>query len=65
MKNTPAKNLHMAVKEYVEHHGGRVVVSGPIQLQKWPHDRKYIYYLAIKIAGTPPKHSKEEIEEAS
>lgn len=51
--------LYKAVANYVEHAGGKVVVSGGIEIQTWPGDRKYQFTVAIKCTGTKPKFAQE------
>jgi len=46
--------LHKAVANYVEQAGGKVVVSGGIEIQTWPNDRKYQFRVAIKCTGRKP-----------
>ena len=45
--------LDLAAK-YIESKGGKAVVIGGIQVQRWPGERDGIYYLAIRFLGRPP-----------
>jgi hypothetical protein len=52
--------LYKAVQEYIENRGGSVVVIGGTSIIQFPDDRKYIYSLAIKIAGRKPEMGKQD-----
>ena len=53
--------LLRAVGRYVKHHGGGVVVAGPVQLMRWPGDMPSQFTIGIKCLGRAPV--KEKLEE--
>ena len=52
-----AESVHRVVAAYVAHLGGKVVVSGPIQIQVWPGDRAFSFTVAVKCTGRKPSLS--------
>lgn len=52
---SPAHKLYAAVQEYVEAHGGKVVVAGPVEVQQWPGDLEFTFRLAVKFTGRRPQ----------
>ena len=57
--------LHKAVQNLVEKNGGKVLVIGGVEVQKWPEDFSLNFRIAVKCTGTPPqvdsdKKSKKE-----
>ena len=48
-------SVHRVIAAYVAHLGGRVVVSGPIQIQNWPGEGKFRYRIALCCLGRKPK----------
>lgn len=47
--------LYNAVQNYVEKHGGKLVVVGGIEIQEWPTDPAFCFRLAVKCLGREPK----------
>ena len=54
--------LYRAVMEYVEKHGGSVLVVGGIQVQHWPEDAPMCYRIAVKCTGREPKFKETEVQ---
>lgn len=54
-KNDPGHNLLAACQHWIEHHEGRAVVIGGIEIQKWPLAGPLRYKIAVNVTGTPPK----------
>jgi len=50
-------SVHRVIAAYIANRGGKVCVSGPIEIQRWPSEGKYKYRVAIRCAGRPPKSS--------
>lgn len=48
--------LHLAVLEFVEAHGGSVIVAGGIEVQDWV-DGAHKYRLAVRCVGRAPSMS--------
>ena len=51
-------SVHRVIAAYIANLGGRVVVSGPIQIQIWPENRKFQFTVAVKCAGRKPVRFK-------
>ena len=52
--------LYKAIQEYVEDRGGKVVVIGGVEIQQWPDDKEYRFYVAVKVTGRKPKLISED-----
>ena len=52
-------NLRAAVTHWVRAHGGRCVVTGGIEVQKWPDDYPYSFRIALRCTGKLPKLQKK------
>ena len=50
-----AASVHRVIAAYVAHLGGKVVVSGPLQIQQWPGDGNSRFTVALKCAGRRPQ----------
>lgn len=50
----PVSQLYRAVRRYVEHNKGSIVVIGGIRVEQWPADREHCYHLAVKFMGRKP-----------
>jgi hypothetical protein len=61
-KRDPSSQLLRAVRRFVEHHGGSILVIGDIQLQRWPEDRPYTYRIGVKCTGRPPIVPNKEVK---
>jgi hypothetical protein len=48
-------SVHRVIAAYVAHLGGKVVVSGPLQIQLWPGDHSASFTVALKCLGRKPK----------
>lgn len=46
--------LLKAVQNYVEKNGGKLLVIGGIEIQKWPSDNAYCFRVAVKCMGKLP-----------
>ena len=46
--------LYLAVTNWVEKTGGKLVVIGGISVQRWPADNKGVFYVAVKCLGRVP-----------
>lgn len=56
-----ADSVHRVVAAYIAHLGGKVVVSGPIQIQVWPGDGEFRFTVAVKCSGRKPeRHGGDE-----
>ena len=53
-----ADSVHRVLAAYIAHLGGKVVVSGPIQIQLWPGDGKFDFTVAVKCTGRKPTIKK-------
>jgi hypothetical protein len=51
-------DLMKAAAKYVELRGGKLAVSGGVQVIKYPSDLKYNWTLGIRCTGTPPQASQ-------
>ena len=47
----PISTLYRAVARYVESNGGRLVVIGGIQIQRWPSEEEFSFSVAVKCIG--------------
>jgi hypothetical protein len=56
--------LYSAVQEYVEGHGGKLIVIGGVQIQEWPEDNPLCFRLAIKCTGRKPVFAKSPNDQA-
>ena len=56
--NTPELILLRAVRRYVEHHGGKILVIGGIEVQTWPEDRALNFRIGIRCTGRRPEVPK-------
>ena len=51
-------SVHRVIAAYIAHLGGKVVVSGPLQIHMWPGDPISKFTVALKCLGRkPPKRS--------
>lgn len=55
-KRDPVSQLYRAVKRYVEHHNGNIIVIGGIGLGV-EDDNKGRYFIQVKCLGKPPRFS--------
>lgn len=54
-KRDPVSQLYRAIRRYVEHHDGNIIVVGGIQVQEWPEDSfKGKYTIAVQCLGKRP-----------
>lgn len=53
-KRDPVSQLYRAVRRYVEHHKGNIVVVGGIQLHELDITRGK-YLIAVQCLGRPPR----------
>ena len=56
--NTGSKTidaLYTAVQKYCEDAGGKILVLGGVEIQRWPEDKAGQFRVAIKCLGKPPK----------
>jgi hypothetical protein len=53
--------LYKAVEDYVEAKGGKLVVIGGVQVQKFPGDLEYNFRLAVRCTGRMPEYAEEEL----
>jgi hypothetical protein len=44
-----------AANAYILANGGKVVVIGPVELQKWPEDNRSTFRIAVRFTGKPPQ----------
>jgi len=49
-----AASVHRVIAAYVAHFGGKIIVSGPIQIQHWPGDGRFQFTVAVKCSGRKP-----------
>ena len=54
-------SVHRVVAAYIAHLGGKVVVSGPLQILVWPGDSKLRFDVVLKCTGRKP--SRDDIEQ--
>jgi hypothetical protein len=54
-KNDHAHNLLAAVERYIRANGGKVIVIGGIEIQKWPDDGEFKFKVAVGCSGRQPK----------
>ena len=59
-KQTDYDKLYKAVQQYVENHGGKIVVIGGIEIQQWPEDSKMTFRVAVRCSGKKPVVVKEQ-----
>jgi len=52
--------LYLAIQKYIENRGGKVVVIGGVEIQQYPTDKDFTYYIAVKITGHRPRPEKEQ-----
>jgi hypothetical protein len=57
-KRDPSSQLFRAVRRFVDHHGGNVLVIGDIQVQRWPEDFALTYRIGVKCTGRAPNIPK-------
>jgi len=50
-RSTP---LLKAVATFIEAHGGKVLIAGPVQIITWPDDRLGCFTVGIKCVGRRP-----------
>jgi hypothetical protein len=50
--------LYKAVANYIERAGGKVLVTGGIQIQQWPGDGKFRFTVAVKCTGRKPNFAE-------
>ena len=55
--NDAISRLYRAVLRYVESKGGKLLVIGGIQVQRWPEDGEYNFRIAVKCTGSMPEYS--------
>ena len=48
-------SVHRVIAAYIAHLGGKVVVSGPLQIQVWPGDGIFHFDVVLKCTGRKPK----------
>ena len=48
-------SVHRVVAAYIAHLGGKVIVSGPIEIQRWPYDATHNFRVAIHCTGRLPR----------
>lgn len=59
-REAAARNrLFHAVAAYMTERGGKVVVVGPIRIQRWPGDGEYRYSVEVRCTGTAPAPESE------
>ena len=46
--------LYSAVRNYIEEHGGKVVVIGGVSVMHGPTDYKYNFSLLVRFTGKKP-----------
>lgn len=46
--------LYKAVQNFVESRGGKLVVIGGVEVQKWPTDNEFVFRIAVKCMGKQP-----------
>jgi hypothetical protein len=62
-KMTDTDRLYVAIKEYIENRGGKVVVIGGIEIQQRAGALPYNYAIAVQFTGTKPKPIEEGEDE--
>lgn len=60
----PVAQLYRAVKRYVEHHGGHLVIIGGISIIQFPDDSRFNFSVAIRCTGKLPVFSQPEAPNA-
>lgn len=50
----PFQKLYRAIAEYVEAHGGKVIIAEGIQIQEWPPYKENAFTVAVKCSGKKP-----------
>lgn len=56
------QQLYRAIQNYVEVHGGKLIVVGGIQVQEWPNDGMGKFEIAVKCLGRKPVfHTLKEL----
>ena len=53
-KVDPEHNLLVAAAHFIESRGGKALVLGGAEIQKWPGDPPGKFKLAVSIVGRPP-----------
>ncbi len=56
-KRDPVSQLYRAVKRYVEHNNGTVLVIGGIQIEQTLGDRELNFHVAVRCLGRLPTFS--------
>jgi hypothetical protein len=59
-KGDPAHNLLAATTHWIKANGGTAVVIGGIEVQQWPQDGAYVYRVAIRATGRPPRKAEDK-----
>lgn len=59
-KQTVGDDLLTAAARWIEANGGKALVIGGIQIQRWPGDREGIYYVAVRVLGRAPTPEAEK-----
>jgi hypothetical protein len=49
------RSVHRVVAAYIAHMGGKVLVSGPLQIQVFPMDKEGFFTVALKCVGRKPE----------
>jgi hypothetical protein len=52
--------LYRAVVNYVEAHGGMLVVVGGVEVQQWMPDRPSSFKIAVSCAGRAPTYKAKD-----
>jgi hypothetical protein len=53
-KQDLGRNLMDAATAYIEGNGGKVIVIGGIEIQKWPLDNTFKFCIGIRFTGKKP-----------
>lgn len=62
IKNDHNHNLLVAVGNWVESNGGKVLVAGGIEIQRYADDAALTFKVAIKCTGKQPTKESEANE---
>jgi hypothetical protein len=46
--------LYKAVQNYVEKHGGGILIIGGVEIQEWPGDNSNVWRIAVRCVGRKP-----------
>lgn len=63
-RGDPAENLLKAVGDWARSRGGSVLVAGGVQVQKWPADPEFTFYVAVRCTGRAPEVKTEGVVKA-